>query len=213
MPIDIFMNEKQLMRAAKTFSTLFSPFYAPLWAFAGLFVFSYLKLLPSGYKLIIFLMVYCFTVFIPRMSINIFRKINKWTHWQLSHRQHRHTPYVLTLVSYTVCLFLMTRLNTAMFIRGIVMAALIAQIICVIINRWWKISTHMVGMGGLTGTIIAFSYLFYFNPVYHLCSLILLSGIVGTSRIVLRQHSLAQVLTGFVIGFICAMFFLLISWM
>ncbi len=207
------MNEKRLIQTAKIFSALFSPFYAPLWAFAGLFVFSYLKLLPSSYKLLILLMVYCFTVFIPRISINMFRRLNKWTHWQLSHRRNRHTPYVLTLVSYTVCLILMTNMNMAMFIRGIVMAALMSQILCVVINRWWKISTHMVGAGGLTGCIIAFSCLFYFNPIWHLCGLILLSGIIGTSRIILRQHSLAQVLAGFAVGFICAVFFILISWM
>lgn len=207
------MNEKKLIQAAKIISALFSPFYAPLWAFIGLFLFSYLKLLPFGYKAIILLMVYGFTIFIPRVSIGIFRRINKWTHWQLSHREHRHTPYILTLISYCTCLILMSSMNMAMFIRGIVMAALIAQIICVIINVWWKVSTHMVGMGGLVGSLFAFSSIFFFNPLPFGCVLIFLSGLLGTSRIILRQHSLAQVIVGFIIGLACSTFFILISWM
>lgn len=207
------MTNKSIIQIAKFFSGLFSPFYAPLWAFAGLFFFSYLCLLPWSYKALIFVMVYCFTVFIPRVSINIFRRINKWTHWQLSHREHRHMPYILTLISYATCLVLMTHLRMAMFIRGIVMAALVAEIICVIVNVWWKVSTHMVGVGGLVGALVAFSNLFYFNPIWPICGLLLLSGILGTSRMILRQHSLAQVIVGFAIGFVCAMTFILISWM
>ena len=198
------MNAKRLMQIARTLSAVFSPFYAPIWILIGLFFFSYLKLLPLVYKLYIIGMVYIFTVFIPRTGINIFRILMKWTHLQLSHREHRHMPYVLTIISYTVCIVLMTKMNVAMFIRGIVMAAFVSQIICVILNAWWKVSTHMVGMGGLVGALIAFSIIFFYNPVWPVCGLILLSGTLGTCRIILRQHTLGQVLVGFAIGFFSA---------
>lgn len=207
------MNDKKLIQIAKVLSTLFMPLYAPLWVFVGLFWFSYLRMLPWGYKLFILCMVYFFTVFVPTLGIGLVRKLKKWTHLELSHREHRHMPYVVALLSYAACLTIMTKMNTAMFFRGIVMAALLAQIICVTINAWWKVSTHMVGMGGLVGALNAFSMLFFYNPVLPFCILLLLSGALGTSRIVLRQHSLAQVLVGLGIGYICAMVFILISWM
>lgn len=206
------MSEKKLIRAAKALSAVFSPFYVPLWVIFGLFAFSYLKMLPFNYKILILGMVYVFTVLIPRTGINIFRIVNKWTHMQLSHREHRHLPYILTLVSYSTCLILMTDMKVAMFFRGIVMAALVSQIICVVINVWWKISTHMVGMGGLVGALVAFSSLLYFNPVIPACILILLSGALGTSRIILRQHSVSQVGAGFFVGFVCSMLFILKDW-
>ena len=131
----------------------------------------------------------------------------------MSHREHRHMPYLVTLLSYGACLVIMTKMNTAMFFRGVVMSALICQIVCVIINAWWKVSTHMVGMGGLVGALNAFSILFFYNPVWPFCALLLLSGALGTSRIILRQHSLAQVLVGFGIGYLCTMTFILMSWM
>lgn len=207
------MNEKRLIQTARTLSTLFSPFYASEWILFVLFFFSYLRLLPISYRLMILVMVYVFTVLIPRFGINVFRVLNRWTHWQLSHREHRHMPYLLTVLSYSVCLYIMTTLNVVMFIRGVVMAALVSQLICALINVWWKVSTHMVGMGGLVGSLIAFSLLFYYNPVWPTCLLVLLSGVLGSSRIILRQHTLEQVVTGFGIGFVCSMFFILISWM
>jgi len=205
--------DRKLIKTAKVLSALFMPLYAPLWVFFGLFLFSYMRMLPWGYKLIVLAVVYFFTVFVPTMGITAFRLFKRWTHLELSHREHRHMPYILTLVSYGACLVLMTKMNAAMFFRGVVMAALVCQIICVTINAWWKVSTHMVGMGGLVGALNAFSILFYYNPVWPFCALLLLSGALGTSRIILRQHSLAQVLVGFGIGYACTMTFILISWM
>lgn len=207
------MKNKLLIRIAKVMSILFMPLYAPMWVFIGLFLFTYLRLLPWGYKIFIISIVYVFTVFMPTVGITLFRLFKKWTHLELSHREHRHMPYVVALLSYTACLVIMTRINAAMFFRGVVMAALVSQIICVIINVWWKVSTHMVGIGGLVGALNAFSILFFCNPVWPFCVLLLLSGALGTSRIILRQHSLAQVLVGFGIGYVCAMVFILISWM
>ena len=207
------MSEKKFIQTAKLLSTLFMPLYSSLWVFIGLFLFSYMKMLPLDYKLLIVCIVYFFTIFVPTICITLFRILKKWTHRELSHREHRHMPYIVTLLSYATCLVVMTRMNTAMFFRGIVMAALVSQIICIIINIWWKVSTHMVGMGGLAGALNAFSILFFYNPVVPFCGLLLLSGMLGTSRIILRQHSLAQVLVGFVIGYACSMTFILIRWM
>ncbi|MBR0046936.1 MAG: hypothetical protein IJP75_08675 [Bacteroidaceae bacterium] len=207
------MRNRTLINIAKVLSSLFMPLYAPLWVFFGLFLFSYLKMLPWGYKLFVIALVYFFTVFVPTLGITTFRMFKKWTRLELSHREHRHMPYVVALLSYATCLVIMTKMNMAMFFRGVVMSALICQIICITVNAWWKVSTHMVGMGGLVGALNAFSVLFFYNPMWPFCALLLLSGALGTSRIILRQHSLAQVLVGFGIGYICTMTFILIGWM
>lgn len=205
-------SSKGLIKAAHIYCLLFSPFYAPLWAFIWLFLYSYLRLLPLAYKIFILVTVLMFTIVIPRVTINIFRKINKWTHWQLSHREHRYTPYLITIASYVACVILFTKINTAQFMLGILVATLVAGVLCGILNIWWKVSTHTAAMGGLTGTVVAFSYIFYFNPIPMMCIMLLLSGLMGTSRMILRQHSLSQVIGGFFIGFISALVFIMIGW-
>lgn len=196
------MTNKRLILASKVISSVFSPFYAPLWAFIFLFTFSYLRLLPLGYKIFVLATIYCFTVLIPRLGIMIFRKLNKWTHWQLSNRNNRHVPYILSLASYISCLMLMMNMNMPMFVRGILLAAIVSQIVCAILNLWWKVSTHLVGIGGMTGTLIAFGFLFYFNPLWPLCILLFIAGLLGSSRMILRQHTIAQVTVGFAIGLV-----------
>lgn len=207
------VERKRLMQAAKLLSAVFSPFYAPILAFLWLFFFSYLQLYPLAYKIYILVSVFFYTILMPRLSIYLIRRVNKWTGWQASHRHHRHLPYIVTLFCYGCCLYSLISINAVMFFRGIILGSLAAQIICAVVNLRWKISTHMVGIGGLVGVILAFSHIFQYNPLWATCGLLLLSGMLGTSRMLLRQHTLAQVLVGFLVGLLCALVFLLFIWL
>ena len=97
------------------------------------------------------------------------------------------------------------------FMSSILMAALIVQVLCALINVWWKISTHTAAIGGVTGGLLAFSLIFNFNPVWWLCLVITLAGMVGTSRMILRQHTLSQVVAGFFVGTTTAFIMILVS--
>ena len=83
---------------------------------------------------------------------------------------------------------------------NILVAALVIQIVCAIINVWWKISTHTAAIGGFAGALLAFSILFAFNPLWWFCAILIIAGMVGSSRMILRQHSLSQVVAGFLVG-------------
>ena len=80
----------------------------------------------------------------------------------------------------------------------------LGQRICALINIWWKISTHTAAIGGVGGALFAFSFYLGFNPVWWLCLVFLTAGILGSCRMILRQHNLAQVVVGFWVGGFCA---------
>ena len=63
-----------------------------------------------------------------------------------------------------------------------------------------------VGKGGVLGALMALSWLFTYNPVWWMCLVILVGGLVASSRMILRQHSLSQVVGGFLVGVVCAFF-------
>jgi membrane-associated phospholipid phosphatase len=118
-------------------------------------------------------------------------------------------PYVIAIVCYGFCYYLMQFLRIPHFMASIVMAALIIQVVCGFINQYWKISTHTAAIGGVTGALLAFSFAFSYNPVWWLCIAILLAGVLGTARMILRQHTLAQVVAGFIVGYFCAYYSIL----
>lgn len=205
------MNEGRLTIASRIISGVFNPFIIPFGGFVALFLFSYLRIMPLQYKLIILAVVYCFTIFMPVVTIFLFQKINGWKIRELACREKRFVPYLLTIMAYVFCLLMMYRLNLPRYMSGIIFATLMAMVLCTLINLKWKISEHMTGMGGVVGGLIAFSFLFNYNPVWWLCFFILVAGALGTSRIILKQHTLGQVLSGFAVGVVCAIYGILYS--
>ena len=183
---------------------LFTPFYLPIVGIALLFLFSYLNMFPWSYKIQVLLMVYLFTVILPSLLIHVYRRYQGWNLIELGHREKRMIPYILSIISYFTCVYVMERLHMPHFMGSIIVAALAVQIVCALINIWWKISTHTAAIGGVAGALFAFSYYLGFNPVWWLCLVIIVAGMVGTSRMILRQHSLSQVVGGFAVGFLCA---------
>ena len=183
---------------------VFTPFYLSLVGLIALFTFSYLSLMPWAYKLTVLTLVYLFTILIPTLLIHFYRNYHDWTLIELGKKGRRVVPYLLSIVSYFVCYYVMHRFNIPHFMSNILMAALIIQILCALINVWWKISTHTAAIGGVMGALQAFAVIFGFNPIGWLCLVLILAGMVGTSRMILRQHSLRQVCYGFLLGLVVA---------
>ncbi len=194
------MNQKNIILVARIVSLLFTPFYLPLVALIALFVFSYLSVLPLSYKLSTLLLVYLGTVLVPTVMIHMYRHYQGWSLIQLGQKERRVMPYLISIMCYFMCYYIVNVLHEPHMIGSILVAGLAIQILCALINVSWKVSTHSAAVGGMTGGLLAFSVIFNFNPVWWLCLCILVGGMVGTSRMILRQHTFAQVVTGYFIG-------------
>ncbi len=197
-------REKQMILAARIVSMLFTPFYLPIVGLIALFLFSYLSIFPMAYKLQVLIMTYLFTILLPTVMIHLYRRYQGWNLIELGQRERRMVPYIISIVCYFSCIYLMERLHMPHFIGSIIIAALLVQIVCAIINVWWKISTHTAAIGGVGGALFAFAEYLGFNPVWWLCLVFFVAGLLGTSRMILRQHNLSQVVAGFWVGFVCA---------
>ncbi len=76
------------------------------------------------------------------------------------------------------------------------------SLICISIFLYLKIkiSLHTLGVSGLIGFLIYFSYFYKINIITILATLFVLLGVVGSARLKLRAHQLNEVLLGGVIG-------------
>ena len=198
------MKEKNIIFTARIMSMIFTPFYLPIVGLIALFIFSYMSLLPMMYKLVMLAMVYLLTVVAPSLLIHLYRLCQGWTSHELGRKELRLVPYIISIVCYFACFFWMEYRNTPRVISIIVVVALTIQMVCALINIWWKISTHTAAIGGVAGGLISYSIAFSFNPLWWLCFVLILAGAVGTARMILRQHSLSQVIGGFLVGAACA---------
>ena len=77
--------------------------------------------------------------------------------------------------------------------------AILIIIFAAIISKFWKISLHLLGIGGVVGIFIALQ-LMKGGVLHVLLIFLLLSGILGAARIKQKAHNQTQVYAGFLLG-------------
>ncbi|MGL5787350.1 MAG: hypothetical protein ACRCX4_11105 [Bacteroidales bacterium] len=188
---------------ANIVSIVFHPLLMPTYGVALFFFYTYLFIFTTVWKWYLVGIVFILTGLLPALSIAALRKIGLVSNFEITNRRERLLPYIFTLSSYTMCLFLMWKLNVPIWVLLFVLGGEVSLAVNLLINKWWKISAHLTGMGGMVGSVFALCYIQMINPVWLFATLLFCSGLLGTSRIILKQHTLGQVIAGFACGFIC----------
>jgi membrane-associated phospholipid phosphatase len=80
------------------------------------------------------------------------------------------------------------------------LGATLLAVIASAITLWWKISLHMIGVGALTGAFAGLALLSPNSFTMLLILAILVSGLTGTSRLILSAHKPIEVYIGFLTG-------------
>ena len=205
----LLTSRKSILYTARLVSLVLTSFYLPLvcvLVLVALFTMSYLSLLPLPYKLMVLAVVAFFTIALPMFFVitHLALRLEQWTARELGQKHLRMVPYAFSLAGYGSCVWVLSSMNVFHFILSIVIATMIVQIVCTVVNIWWKISTHTAAIGGVAGALVAFAEILSFNPVWWLCAVLLLAGVLGSLSMMVRQHTLPQVVVGFAIGFFCA---------
>lgn len=195
--------EKVLKKASRILSVVFMPFIMPTLSFLLLYLFTYLAFMPLVYKGIILGSVYLFTVCIPLLLIYLYQRFCGKGMQELRERKKRFAPYGLAAISYCTCAITLYRLYVPHYLSAIIITFIFCIMVCGLFNLKWKISTHTAACGLMIGLLLPYSIIFNFNPLGWLCGFILLSGLIGTARLILEQNTLFEVILGFVVGMFC----------
>lgn len=187
---------------AQFFSYAFHPLFMTFYGFACILFtenyFSYFFRLPT--KLILLAIALSFTCIIPIINLLLLKRMRFIKSLQLNDASERTFPYILTTIFYFGMSFLIWDFGISIVYRSLPLAAGICILLTTLINRYWKISAHLVGIGGHVGSIVFISFLLKHNFLYLLTFSFLIAGILGYSRIKLNAHNPAQVYAGFFLG-------------
>jgi membrane-associated phospholipid phosphatase len=113
-------------------------------------------------------------------------------HW-VRERERRLVPFLLCLVSTVAGLVIMLVGGAPQAVIALAWSMIATLIACLAITRWWKVSVHATVAGGAVATIALL-----YGPWYLLLVPAVL--LVCWSRVVVRDHTVAQVVIGAVLG-------------
>ena len=189
---------------ARITSYLFHPLLMPLYAIAILFnTNNYLAyaITPAVQK-IIYIVVFTTTYLLPSLTAMLLVNRGKINSLQMEQSRERNVPFIITVVCYVACFYLLQKIPMVRIFGYAILAAALAILISFLINLKWKISIHMVGIGGLMGLLYVFSQQLHFNFLLPIIIITIVAGALGTSRLMMSAHVPSQIYVGFLVGFI-----------
>lgn len=187
-------------------SVLLHPMIMPV---LGLFLFfnsgAHISFVPSNLRLIVYLIAFATACLLPLSILPLLLQFKLIRSFNMESHRERILPVFLTGAFYFAGYFLMLKLGLPLFIYQFVLGSLIALYISLVVSFWWKISLHLVGIGGVTGGVIALSFKMGLGITPALVVLFCLGGIAASARLYLGAHTPSQTMAGYLLGLLTVM--------
>lgn len=187
--------------AAKIISIALHPIAMPSFLMLALFNSGTLvSFYPASVKLRIFLLIFVYTFALPLLMLPIFlrQRLVKTIH--MFNHTERIIPFLFAFLFYAFSVYTLMGIQGLWVVKMFMLASSIAVFITLAVSFFWKISAHMVGMGGATGFLLVLNLRLGADILEFMILALLLSGVVGTARLSLDEHSPSQIYTGYFVG-------------
>lgn len=191
------MNNSE--RIASYISFIFHPLLMPLYGVVIIFYSDTAEsLLPVEFRKYIYLLVFGGTCILPLLLLPLYSYWKTINSPFMNSAGERNTPLMVTFLFYLLTTYYLLRLPghyiglTIFFIAG----CTICVIINFLINLKWKISSHLIGIGGIIGLVCVMRLHHHTTPIIFLVAAIMAGGILIWARMFLNAHSWKQLLAG-----------------
>jgi hypothetical protein len=202
------MNNSIEKTVAQIISIGFHPlllptFSAMLICFAVPHYFAHLS--PSQERLSV-IVIFIFTFLFPMFAIFLMKRLELISSFEMQDGKERIFP-IIAIGSFYIWMYFYFKpsyrfpMANPLF-ANMLMGAILAIFFSFIINLFKKISLHAIGMGSLVAVLFSLLGISVYDLRFLLIILIVLAGIVGTARLILKAHEQDEIWIGYLVGFL-----------
>jgi hypothetical protein len=194
-----------LKNLALVISVVFQPLLMPTLVFGMvLFAAPQATTIQEEVKFGIFFLIVLSTLLIPMITIIGLRLAGMVKSLHMANRKDRMLPFLLTCIFFMLTSYFFyqkSELDPILW-QGMGIIS-VAVILLTAVTFFWKISAHMIGIGGLVAVVIVLGKAYSNFPVlYPLLLVLMLSGAIASSRLYLNAHRPLEIYLGFITGFL-----------
>ena len=161
------------------------------------------------------------SITLPAIAILMMKMLGWINDFRLETRHERIGPYIASGILYLTLYLHVTRADFPVSLRVVTLGSLLALWVCFFINNFIKVSLHAAGVGGLVALVALTKITFGYSQAqigipgginivlpldYIMYGVILVAGMVCTSRLILKAHNLKEVYLGFGMGLLSIIF-------
>lgn len=193
-------------KIALIIATVCMPSMCLLYLVFFIFKNTFLQFIYSGQLFLFLVPVVVFSLLIPFLGISILKKIKMIDDVFLDSKTDLFLPTAIRASSYFCLAMYFYSAKTPFWFMAIFYALIVIVILSTLIKYFWNISYQLMIMGFATGIILTLSLYYARYGNYLTASIIafILSGVVGSSRMILKPHTFAQLGVAYLIGLFIA---------
>lgn len=191
---------------AKIISYVFHPLFIPTYVFIFLIYqvpYEFAGITVWQLKMRLFGL-FWITAFFPAFAVFLLWRLKFSESIFLRTQKERIAPYIITMFFYWWMYYLSRNFtDQPEVLKFFYMGIFIATVGGLLLNNYFKISLHAMGVGGALAAIILFA-MYYRMPLGVSMSITtLLTGMVCTSRFLVSDHTSKEIYTGLFVGIGC----------
>ena len=130
-----------------------------------------------------------FSTLLPLITFIFLKKIKMISDYNISKRKERIKPLLISSLYFSLGYLSLSIINSEMIIQGLMFCYSLNTILVSIITKFWKISLHAISIAGSLTTL-------WLDGIQYPFIMITLITIVCSSRLILKAHTLSQVVAG-----------------
>jgi hypothetical protein len=191
---------------AKVISYVFHPLFIPTYIFIFLMQqvpYEFAGISDFQLQLRLF-SIFWLTAFFPAFAVFLLWRLKFSESIFLRTQKERIVPYVITMFFYWWMYYLSRNFtDQPAVLKFFYMGIFVATVFGLVLNNYYKISLHAMGVGGAMAAVILFA-MYYQLPLGISMSVVtLLAGVVCTSRFLVSDHTNKEIYTGLFVGIFC----------
>ncbi|MBS1657738.1 MAG: hypothetical protein K1X63_11820 [Chitinophagales bacterium] len=189
---------------ANIISIVFHPLLLPTYAFVMIYFTNPLLFSAYDQKQLsqIFLMVVINTLLFPSIAILLVWRLGFIKSLAMPDAKERLVPYLTTGVFYIWAYVVFRKSGMPQIFDIVILGATITLFAIFLFNLFRKVSAHSGAMGAALIITVFACVLTSANFNYLPIAVVILAGLVGSSRVLLNAHDVFEVFTGFLIGMV-----------
>jgi hypothetical protein len=152
------------------------------------------------------IIVFALTFIFPAVWILMMKKLEMIDSLSLENAQDRIIPFIATATFYLWATWMFKpsvhmKIPSNQLIFYMMLGSCLSIFTAFFINIFTKVSLHTMGAGSLLGLLLTLIRFSTYDLRLVLVAGILLAGIIGAARLLLKSHTEREVFTGYFIGF------------
>ncbi len=193
-----------LQLSAKIISYIFQPVFVTFYALIATYwvapyLFTQPNLLGSSEIIIIF---FVNTVLFPVLSIVLMKKLGLLKDIEMFDRSERYIPLISNLVFYIWCAVVSFKSQAPFIVQLLATGAVLTLAISFVVTIFFKTSLHAAGASSMVAFFLNLYYIVKNDTFFLLLASIVVCGLVASSRLIQKKHTVREVWVGICIGIV-----------